>query len=359
MRRSRYKKVNFNRKSKGIYTGKHQDEPVRMQLFVYDDAHFEEFADISLEKAKVVIEKASKKDMVLWLNIHGLSNAGLIRDVGNIVEVEDYVIQDILNINSRPRIEDLDNNLFFNIKSILAQTADGIEVEQISFLLKGNLLVSFQERKSDFFADIRERIRKKTGMVRRKMNDYLLYLLLDAVMENFFISLENYENKLDETLTNAKDSSNIEVLKEIEKNRDDLYFLKRSILPLRDALYNLKNFAQDELFEGLNKKNYNFFSRLHQKALELLEQIDYDMNSIESATNIFFSIQSQKMNMIMKTLTIVSVIFIPLTFVVGVYGMNFDNMPELHYRNGYYVVMIAMGLIALLMVAYFKKKKWF
>lgn len=359
MKRVKHKKVNLSRKNKGIYTGKHQDEPVRMQLFVYDNSKFTEFVDITLEKAKEEIEKSSNKDMVVWLNIHGLSDADLIKQIGSMVMVDDYVVQDILNINSRPRIEDLDNNIFFNIKSILEQTSNGIQVEQISFLLKGNLLVSFQEKKSDFFTEIRERIRNNTGMVRRKKNDYLLYLLLDAVMENFFITLENYENKLDETLTVAKDSSNIEVLKEIEKSRDDLYFLKRSILPLRDALYNLKNFAQDEVFEGLNKKNYNFFSRLHQKALELLEQIDYDMNSIESATNIFFSVQTQKMNMIMKTLTIVSVIFIPLTFVVGVYGMNFDNMPETHTQNGYYVVMVAMSLIALLMVAYFKKKDWF
>lgn len=359
MKRVKYKKVNLNRKNRGNYTGKHKVEPVRMQLFIYDDLKFEEFKDITLEKAKDEIAKSSKNDVVVWLNIHGLYDTELIKQIGNIVGVDDYVVQDILNINSRPRIEDLDNNLFFNIKSILEQTSDNIQVEQLSFLLKGNLLVSFQERKSDFFTEIRERIRHNTGMVRRKKNDYLLYLLLDAVMENFFITLENYENKLDETLTVAKDSSNIDVLKEIEKSRDELYFLKRSILPLRDALYNLKNFAQDEIFEGLNKKNYNFFSRLHQKALELLEQIEYDMNSIESATNIFFSIQTQKMNMIMKTLTIVSVIFIPLTFLVGVYGMNFDNMPELHMKNGYYAVMGTMLLIVILMVAYFKKKDWF
>ena len=359
MRRVKHKKVNLRRKNSGVYTGKHQEEPVRMQLFVFEDLKYEEFADISIEKAKEEIEKSAKEDVVVWLNIHGLSDAALIKQIADIVVVDDYVVQDILNINSRPRIEDLDDNLFFNIKSILEQTSDGTRVEQISFLLKGNLLVSFQEKKSDFFTEIRERIRNKTGMVRRKKNDYLLYLLLDAVMENFFISLENYENKLDETLTIAKDSSNIEVLQDIEKSREDLYFLKRSILPLRDALYNLKNFAQDEIFKGLSKENYNFFSRLHQKALELLEQIDYDMNSIESATNIFFSTQSQKMNMIMKTLTIVSVIFIPLTFVVGVYGMNFDNMPELRTQNGYYVVMAVMLLIVLSMIAYFKKKDWF
>ena len=359
MRRVKHKKVNLTRKNRGLYTGKHNNEPVKMQLFIYDESSFLEYEDIAISQAKDEIDKASKKDVVVWLNIHGLSDVDLIRQIGNMVEIDDYVVQDILNINSRPRIEDLDNNLFFNIKSILEQTTDGIRVEQISFLLKGNLLISFQEKKSDFFTEIRERIRSKTGMVRRKKNDYLLYLLLDAVMENFFITLEIYENALDETLTIAKDSSNIDVLKEIEKSRDDLYFLKRSILPLRDALYNLKNFAHDEIFIGLNQKNYNFFSRLHQKTLELLEQIDYDMNSIEAATNIFFSIQTQKMNMIMKTLTIVSVIFIPLTFVVGVYGMNFENMPELHYKNGYYTVIIIMGMIALLMVAYFKKKDWF
>ena len=359
MKRVKHKKVNLNRKNRGVYTGKYQNEPVRMQLFIYNDLKFQEFLDISIDKARQEIEKAASKDVVVWLNIHGLSDAELIRQIADIVVVDDYVVQDILNINNRPRIEDLDDNLFFNIKSILEETSDGIHVEQISFLLKENLLVSFQEKKSDFFTEIRERIRNKTGMVRRKKNDYLLYLLLDAVMENFFITLENYENALDETLTLAKDRSNIEVLKEIEKSRDDLYFLKRSILPLRDALFNLKNFAQNEVFTGLNQKNYNFFSRLHQKALELLEQIDYDMNSIDSATNIFFSTQSQKMNMIMKTLTIVSVIFIPLTFVVGVYGMNFDNMPELRTQNGSYVVLFVMLLIVIAMVTYFKKKKWF
>ena len=245
MRRVKHKKVNLNRKNKGVYTGNHQSEPVKMQLFVYDENSFLEFEDITFFRAKEEIEKALKKDVVVWLNIHGLTDGELIKQVANIVEVDDYVVQDILNISSRPRIEYLDNNLFFNIKSILEQTSDGIRVEQISFLLKGKILISFQEKKSDFFTEIRERIRNKTGIVRRKKDDYLLYLLLDAVMENFFITLENYENTLDEILTIAKDSSNVDVLKDIEKSRDDLYFLKRSIVPLRDALYNLKNFAQE------------------------------------------------------------------------------------------------------------------
>ncbi|HEX8576237.1 MAG TPA: CorA family divalent cation transporter, partial [Flavobacterium sp.] len=135
-------------------------------------------------------------------------------------------------------------------------------------------------------------------------------------------------------------------------------FLKRAIIPLRDALFNLKS-IEDEDYDHIEKNNYTFFSRLHQKALELLEQIEYDINTLSSASNFYFSSQSFRMNEIMKVLTIVSVIFMPLTFIVGVYGMNFDNMPELRYRYGYHIVIGAMFFIALGMIYYFKNKKWF
>lgn len=359
MRRLRFKKVRKAQQNQFEYAGIHTEEPVQMQLFVYNKDAFVEHLAINLDQIGNEIEK-SAPDQVLWVNVHGLHNEDLIRRIGELIGIESYIIADVLNIARRTRMEELDDMLFFSIKSILQeQGAEAVRVEQISFLIRGNLLVSFQERKSDFFEHIRERIRQQIGSVRRKRNDYLLYLLLEAVMENFFITIENNEDKIEALIVDSNDNEGMEILELIEKNRENLNFLKRSIVPLRDALYTLKSMQDDDEFTEIEKSNYIFFTRLHQKSLELLDQIEYDMNSLESASNVFFSSQNQRMNQIMKTLTIFSVIFMPLTFIVGVYGMNFDNMPELRSTNGYYIVLAAMFVIAVGMVIYFRRKKWF
>jgi len=342
------------------YTGIHRTDPVAMQLFVYNDDGYEEYQNVHTDKVfKEIFDQNQKMD-VLWLNIHGLHNTELIRQIGQLLHINDYIVHDILNTARRTRIEELDDVLFFSIKSILEEDQDdSLQVEQISFLMKDNLLVSFQEKKSDFFTTIRERIRLHNGIVRKKGNDYLLYQMLDAVMDNFYITIENFEEKIEILIAESKNSDKAAILERIERQRGNLNFLRRSIVPLRDALYNLKNIRDNDDYGGIDKSNYIFFARLHQKTLELLEQIEYDQNALESASNIFFSTQTRKMNQIMKTLTIFSVIFMPLTFIVGVYGMNFDIMPELRNRDGYYYVLVAMVLIVIVMLYYFKRKKWF
>jgi magnesium transporter len=178
-------------------------------------------------------------------------------------------------------------------------------------------------------------------------------------MENFYITIENEEDKVEELINLSKNSADPKILERIEKHRDNFNFLKRSIIPLRDSLYAIKSLKEDENFKVIELETFSYFSRLHQKSLELLEQIDSDMGMLESASNFFFSSQTHKMNEIMKTLTIVSAIFIPLTFIVGIYGMNFDNMPELRQHNGYFTVIGVMILIVIGMVFYFKKRRWF
>lgn len=331
-----------------------------MQLFVYDDEGFEEYRKIPLEKVQKEISDPAQADDVLWLNIHGLHDLDLMQDLSRVLGFEEYILSDILNTQRRTRMEEMDDILFFSIKSVLEEDPDdSLQVEQISFLMKDNLLVSFQEKKSDFFTTIRQRIREHSGIVRKKKNDYLLFMLLDAVMDNFYITLENYEEKIEVLLTESKNNHRSIVLERIEKHRENMNFLRRAIVPLRDALYNLKSIQHDDDYDGIDTANYTFFARLHQKTLELLEQIEYDNNALESASNIFFSSQNQKMNQIMKTLTIFSVIFMPLTFIVGIYGMNFDFMPELRMKYGYYTVLGIMVVIVVVMIAYFKRKRWF
>ena len=360
MKKVKYSKVKKVQPNFYEYTGIHTADPVEMQLFVYNDAGYEEYKKVSIDRIQKEITDENQVDDVKWLNIHGLHNVELIKQVGEMLHIEPFVVSDILNVSRRSKMEELDHVLFFSIKSILPNdNNDQVHVEQISFVLKDNLLVSFQEKKSDFFTHIRERIKTHSGIVRKKRNDYLLYLLLDSVMENFYVTIEFYEDVIESLLIESKLSADPNVLVQIEKNREDLNFLKRSILPLRDALFNLKSEHDEEDYDGIEKANYNFFARLHQKCLEILEQIEYDMNTLDSASSFYFSSQSQRMNEIMKILTVVSVFFMPLTFIVGIYGMNFDVMPELRNPYGYFIVLGVMFLLLVAMVVYFKKKKWF
>ena len=210
-----------------------------------------------------------------------------------------------------------------------------------------------------FFTHIRERLRQHSGIVREKRADFLLYLMLDSVMENFYISIESEEDKVEALINKSKTSTDPKILEQVEIHRDNYNFLKRSIIPLRDSLYDIKSIREDEIFQEIEDKNYTFFDRLHQKSLELLEQIEYDLTTIESVSNFYFSTQNHKMNEVMKTLTVVSVFFMPLTFIVGVYGMNFDNLPELHWKYGYFIIWGVMLILLAGMIFYFKKKKWF
>ena len=338
------------------YTGIHKNTQTEMQLFVYDTNDLTEFKEFSTAQ----LGKCMATDKVNWLNIHGLNDTNVIKEVGDFLQVDNFMLGDILNTTKRTKLDEYHEVLFFNIKSLLpVENSDNIAVEQISFLLKNGILVSFQEKRSDFFTHIRERIRTHSGIVRDKKADYLLYLLLDAVMENFYITIENEEDRVEELINLSKTSTSPQILEQIEKHRDNFNFLKRSIIPLRDSLYSIKSIKDDNVFNTIEHDNYSFLSRLHQKCLELLEQIEYDLTSLDSASNFYFSAQNQKMNQVMKTLTVVSVFFMPLTFIVGIYGMNFDNMPELHLKYGYCMVLGLMFLLLLGMIYYFKKKKWY
>lgn len=356
MRKIKYKKGRKLQPNNLEYTGIHKDNESEMQLFVYDNLNLTEYEGFMVSD----LDKYMNVHKNNWLNIHGLNNIELMKSIGSYFKIDNFMLADILNTTRRTKVEELSDVLFFNIKSLLPLgDSDNITVEQISFLIKDGVLISFQEKRSDFFTHIRERLRTHSGIVRTKKADYLLYILLDAIMENFYITLENEEDKVEELINLSKQSADPIILEKIEKHRDNFNFLKRSIIPLRESLYNIKSIKDDNVFNAIESENFSFFARLHQKSLELLEQIESDMGSLESASNFFFSAQTHKMNEIMKTLTIVSAIFIPLTFIVGVYGMNFENMPELRREYGYHTVMAIMFLIGIGMIVYFKKRRWF
>ncbi len=356
MRKIKYKKGKKVQPTLLEYTGLHKYTQTEIQLFIYDDLNLAELNEFEVSE----IEKHVDYSKVNWLNVHGLNDPDFIKEIGNYLNVDNFMLSDILNTTKRTKLDEYHDTLFFNIKSLLPDVdSNNINVEQISFLLKNGILVSFQEKRSDFFTHIRERIRTHSGIVRNKKADYLLFLLLDAIMENFYITIENEEDKVEELINLSKKSTDLALLEQIEKHRDNYNFLKRSIVPLRDSLYAIKSIKDDNVFDAIELNNFTFFERLHQKCLELLEQIEYDLTTLDSASNFFFSTQNHKMNEVMKTLTVVSVFFMPLTFIVGIYGMNFKFMPELEWKYGYFVIMGLMFVLLLGMIYYFKKKKWY
>ena len=356
MRKIKYKKGKKVQPTILEYTGVHKEVKNEMQLFVYTSAELLEYQECTINQ----LEKFVDLSKINWLNIHGLNDIEFVKSIGKFLNVDHFMMGDILNTVKRTKLDEYHDVLFFNIKSLLPiENTDNIQTEQISFLLKDGILTSFQEKRSDFFTHIRERIRTHSGIVREKKADYLLYLLLDAIMENFYITIENEEDRVENLINLSKINSTPIILEQIEKHRDNFNFLKRSIIPLRDSLYSIKSMKDDTVFNTIEHENYSFFDRLHQKCLELLEQIEYDMTTLDSASSFYFSTQNHKMNEVMKTLTVVSVFFMPLTFIVGLYGMNFDNMPELHWEYGYFIVLGSMFLLLIAMIIYFKKRKWY
>ena len=362
MRRIKYKKNKKLTSQTLEYAGAFPHVPIAMQLFVYDEDTFEEYNDLSLSEIEEVLKKA-KPTAIKWFNLHGLHDIALLKAIGDFFAIEQYIMIEILNLSRRTRVEEVDNALFFSVKAILpsAEEEEGMPIEQISFILQSNILLSFQEKKGDFFTMIRERIRTKTGQVRKRDASYLLYALLDSLSDSFFTTLDVLEDHVEQVLVDAKSRYEKGILVRIEEHTQDLHDIKRAIIPFREAVNNVKIRLdnKDKAEEIISKSSLMFFARLQYKSVELLDQIEYNLNKLDSATNYFFSAQSNRMNEVMKVLTIVSVVFIPLTFIAGVYGMNFDNMPELNNPNGYYYTLVGMFILLVLMLVYFKWRKWF
>ena len=225
----------------------------------------------------------------------------------------------------------------------------------LSFALCWKLyLISFQNKSSDHFVDVRNRIEKKRGKIRLKGPDFLLFRMLEAIIDNYFEVLEHITETIEELEVKMHENTNANTLKLIELQKRKLIELRKIVIPLKDVTSQLEKTNSDLL----ENENHYYFTDLKENCLSVLEEIDVNKQILDGMANLYYAVQGQKMNEIMKILTIVSSVFIPLTFIVGVYGMNFENMPELKYKYGYYTVVGVMFAIAILLIFYFKRNGW-
>jgi magnesium transporter len=294
---------------------------------------------------------------IYWLNVDGIHEPKVIEAVGKIFNLHALVMEDILNTQQKPKFEYYDDTqLFVTFKMLeFNPYTREVEVEHLSFILGKNYVISFQEERSrDIFQAILQRLETAAGKTRRNGADYLLYALMDLVVDNYFVVLEqvseNMERLEEDILNNAKQKS----LTELYNIKRELTLMRKVVFPLREMLFNLIR----EEAPLITSNTVLYLRDVHDHVTQVIETIDSYRELVASLMDLYLSQASNKMNNVMKVLTVISVIFMPLTFVAGIYGMNFDNMPELHWQYGYYYVWGFMIILVVLMLIYFRKKDW-
>jgi len=336
------------------FTGHKYLEDQDIQLFRYSEEHLKETA--IRNDVRTIIENLGEeqRDEITWVNIHGLHDTETINQIANHFDIDKLVVQDIVDTNQRPKVEVHDDYIFFSVKSILPVNHQNITSEQISFILKKGVLLSFQEKKDDHFEHIRQRIRENKGIVRQNGADFLLYLLIDAIAGNCYSTLLRIENILNQLPARIMKDQNPEIIATLENIKHNLFTLRKSVAPLKEAII----FTEKGQNKLINPQTTPYFTDLKDQLLQITDETDLNMTRAEGTTNLFFSYQGRRMNQVMKVLTIVATIFIPLTFLAGIYGMNFEHIPELSWKWGYPAVWGIMIIAATGMLLYFRKKKW-
>lgn len=336
---------------KFIFTGDTHINEIDIQLFKYKKEECIESKKISPES----IKEFGKNGDNYWLNIYGLNETEAIASICAKQGIHNLVIQDILDVNQRPKFQEYENFSFLTLKSIVPSENEMI-TEQISFVFGLNFLISFQERKADFFEHLRFRLRENKGILRERGTDYLLYAMLESILDNYFKTLSMLDEEIEKfNFTDTKKEPSPNALAIIESHKKFVHFIKKSILPIKE----FTQIVERGECQCIEQRHLKYFLEIKDLCLTLIDSSDLILSSLESAANLFFSVQGHRMNQVMKTLTIVATIFIPLTFIAGIYGMNFTNMPELEWKNGYFGIWMIFILIFLGMVIYFRKKKWF
>jgi magnesium transporter len=293
-------------------------------------------------------------DNVYWLNFHNLDDRSSIEKLGQKIGLDKLSIESIFLPLRRAKVEEYPNYLFFQLHTLRNNSQDTEQTDQITFVLGEHYLLSFQTNEGQHFGEVRERIEKSKGKIRNKKADFLLFRLLDTLLDELFqytIEVSDEIDRIDERIHAQMES---DLLREIELQKRQLINLRKIVQPIKDLLAVLES-MDNALIASTNK---HYYKNLRNSCVSLLEDIDAHKQILEGLANLYYAVQGQRMNHIMKVLTVVSSIFIPLTFIVGVYGMNFKHMPELDYPYGYYTVVGFMFVLSFSLLLFFMKRGW-
>ena len=334
------------------FRGRHRSQDVQMTVFDIgaDDAH--EVAIHTVEE----LQPYKDSDKLIWLNIDGLHNEALMRELTENLHIPAEILSDVMEPATRPHLEEFDDGIFVSVKMMqFHEKSYQVSTDNLSIVMMNNMLITFQEKTSDMFHPVKERLKKHKMRFRERGTDYLAFALLDVVIDHYIFILDIIGEKIEELENKMVISPDRGTLKVINLLKHELSNLGHHIKPAREVIMSLVKLDSD----FIKPENDKYFKELQDNINQAVELLDYYREILYDELNIYHSSMSIRLNDIMALLTVFSVIFIPLTFIVGVYGMNFDYMPELHLRHGYFIVWGVMLLIAAGMLWYFKRKKWF
>jgi magnesium transporter len=333
-----------------IHIGSRYAEESKITFTRYDETFFAE------KEISSIADFRSEKDRqgITWINVDGLQDVKLFEDIGELFGVHPLVLEDILNTDQRPKMQDYGDYIYIVLKNFHGQDNGNLLSEQVSIILGMNFILSFREKESGLFEPIREKIRNNKGRIRKEGADYLAHAIIDNIVDNYFVVLENLEEKieyLEEDLVKRTTPSTLQAIHILKR---ELILLRKSLWPLREAVNALER-SDSPL---INKSTGIYFKDIYDHIIAVIDTMETFRDMLSGMLDIYLSSISNRLNEVMKVLTIIATIFMPLTFLAGVYGMNFKYMPELEFRWGYFGVLGIMLVVALLMLMYFKKKKW-
>ncbi|HPV51867.1 MAG TPA: magnesium/cobalt transporter CorA [Smithella sp.] len=334
-----------------VHIGSPYAEKSKITLMQYNEGFFEAK---DLESLKD-FQADKDKEIITWLNVDGLTDIQLFEEIGRIFGLHPLVLEDILNTAQRPKMEDYGDYLYLVARNFHDQENGSLLSEQVSIILGKNFILSFREKESDLFKSIREKISQNKGRIRKENTDYLAHALLDNIVDNYFVILENLEEKieaLEDDLIRQPDSSSLQAIHMLKRK---LILLGKSLWPLREAISALER--SDSAL--INKTTVVYFKDIYDHTIAIIDTVETFKDMLSGILDVYLDTVSNRLNEVMKILTVIATIFMPLTFIAGIYGMNFKYMPELDMRWGYFGILGVMLLVALFMVRYFRKKNWF
>jgi magnesium transporter len=334
-----------------VYVGEKRVEAVRITYFDYDEQNFAEKQVANIEECFPF----KTTPTVTWINIDGLHDIQIIEKLGKEFELHPLLLEDILSTRQRPKAEDYEKYFFIVLKMLHYNDEEQtVESEQVSIVLGNNFVISFQETVGDVFDNVRDRIRNAKGRARKMGPDYLAYSLIDAIVDGYFTILEKLGEKIEFLEEQLVVEPTEQTLHQIHRLKRELIILRKSVWPLREVISTLQR-TESKLISEVTSI---YLRDVYDHTIQVIDTIESFRDMAAAMVDIYLSSLSNRMNSVMKVLTIIATIFIPLTFIAGVYGMNFKDMPELQWRWGYPAILLVMVLVAGVMLVYFRKKKW-
>ena len=332
-----------------VYTGHKKKGPIKIRVIDYTLNSVHDTYISKIEDLKKYVDRKS----VSWINVIGVHHTGMIEKIGNVFNLHPLMMEDIVNVHSRPKLDVEDGLLFTQMQMIYYDAHKKLIFEQLSMILGNNFVITFQEDDFDVFDPIRDRIKKDNWRIRKLDNDYLAYAIVDAIVDNYFSIMDETGNLLDRIDTQVIKKPSQKSLFDIHKLKRDLVILRKNIWPVREIIDKMKK--TDTIIQDSTKR---YIDDLYDHTIQIIESIETYREMAASIVDTYHSSIGNRMNEIMKVLTVISTVFIPLTFITGVYGMNFLYMPELAWKYGYFIIWTIMLGIAGWLFYSFRKRKW-